>query len=395
MVNVILKKGRERSVLRGHPWLFSGAINKVEGHAQSGETVRVLDASGSFLAFGAYSPDSQIRVRIWSVNEQTEISSEFFSRRIKAAWQKRLNLKISEQSNAYRLLNAEADGLPGLIADFYDDFLVVQFLSAGSEFWKETIVRQLQSLFKPKGIYERSDVNIRKKEGLPLSKGLLTGEEPPDLVEIQEDHLHFYVDVKNGHKTGFYLDQRENRAVVAQFAKNREALNCFAYTGGFGLAALKAGAKKVVNVEAVGKLLTLIGKNTQLNGLDSSRSENVKGDVFKILRQFHAENRQFDLIVLDPPKFAEAQSHLKRAGRGYKDINLQAFKIIRPGGYLFTFSCSGLMKPDLFQKIVADAAIDAGREARVVRFLSQAADHPIVLSIPESLYLKGLLLQVW
>lgn len=395
MKEVILKAGRQASLLRRHPWVFSGAVHSAPSQIKSGETVLITDVSGKPIAIGAFSPKSQIRVRVWSFNLQEEIDFRFLRQRLNTAIEKRNTLKLPEHTNAYRMVNAEADGLPGLIIDRYADFFVIQILSAGTEFWKNEIVQLLRELLNPKGIYERSDAEARKKEGLIARKGLVWGEEPPDRLQIKENGLHFLVDVKNGHKTGFYLDQRENRKLISEFAGDQEVLNCFAFTGGFGLSAVQGGAKHVVNVEAVGGLITEIERNVQLNEFDPNRFEHVKGDVFQILRRFVEAERRFDMIILDPPKFAERQNHLPKASRGYKDINLQAFKLLKPGGYLFTFSCSGLMKPDLFRKIVSDAALDAGREAQILRFLSQDKDHPIVLNIPESEYLKGLLLKVW
>ncbi len=395
MKSVVLKKGREASLLRRHPWIFSGAVQKAQPKPKNGETVLILRHDGTPLAVGAFSGKSQIRVRIWSFDPTEPIDAAFFHTRIKQALAKRQALKLAETSNAYRLISSEADGLPGLIVDRYADFAVLQFLSAGAEFWKKEIVAAVNALLKPRGIYERSDSEARQKEGLQAQKGVLTGAEPPDRIEIEEHGLRFLVDVKNGHKTGFYLDQRANRLLVRRFAAGKEVLNCFAYTGGFGLAAAQGKAKHIVNVEAVGSLIAESERNVAVNDLNAQRFEHIKGDVFKLLRRFTEEDRLFDLIVLDPPKFAERQSHLPRAARGYKDINLQAFKLLRPGGYLFTFSCSGLMKPDLFRKIVADAALDAGRQVQILRFLSQDADHPVALHIPESEYLKGLLLKVW
>ncbi len=395
MKKVVLKKGRQASLLRRHPWIFSGAIHSAPSQIKSGETVLITDDLQTPIAIGAFSPKSQIRVRVWSFNPQEKIDLSFFRNRLNAAIEKRKTLKLPEQTNAYRLVNAEADGLPGLIVDYYAQYLVIQILSAGAEYWKDGIVQRLRETINPKGIYERSDAEARKKEGLPLQKGLIWGEEPPDRLRIEENGLHFWVDIKNGHKTGFYLDQRENRKLVSEFAENKDVLNCFAFTGGFGLSAAKGRAKSVVNVEAVAGLLTEIEQNIKLNRLNPNLFENIKGDAFRILRKFVEDERKFDLIILDPPKFAERQSHLPKASRGYKDINLQAFKLLKTGGYLFTFSCSGLMKPDLFRKIVSDAALDAGREAQILKFLSQDKDHPIVLNIPESEYLKGLLLKVW
>ena len=406
MKAIKLKRGREKSVLRKHPWIFSGAIASVEGRPKPGETVEILDCSGTRLGRGAYSPESQITVRAWTFDPEEEISPEFFRGRFERAVASRGssvaemnrgvdNRRAVETSRAAaRLVNAESDGLPGIIVDRYGEFLVVQFLTAGAEYWKGAVIEELERLIPCAGVYERSDVAVREKEGLPLFAGTLSGQEPPDLVEIEEGPCRFLVDIKRGHKTGFYLDQRDNRAIFTEYARGAEILNCFSYTGGFGIAALKAGAMSVTNIDSSAAALELARRNVELNGLDVSRVENVEGDAFTILRRYRDAGRQFDLAVLDPPKFAESQSQLMRASRGYKDINLLAFKLIRPGGMLFTFSCSGLMSPELFQKIVADAALDAGRDAQIVRRLAQASDHPIALGFPEGGYLKGLVCRV-
>ncbi|MFH1852459.1 MAG: class I SAM-dependent methyltransferase [Candidatus Neomarinimicrobiota bacterium] len=394
MTGIILKPGRERSLLRLHPWIFSGAIKKVNSAPRPGETVDLFSADGRFLGRGAYSPVSQIRVRVWTFDEGETIDVAFFEKRIKAAVALRKAAGIAQQTDACRLVATEADGLPGLIVDRYGAFLVCQFLSAGAAYWQSTVVDILRHSPGVTGIYQRSDADVRGKEGLEPVRGLLWGAEPPELVEIVENGLKFLVDIRNGHKTGFYLDQRENRQLVRSCSADKDVLNCFAYTGGFGLAALQGGARQVTNVESVAGLLSLIDQNRQLNSLDEQLCMNVKADVFQLLRQYDETGRTFDIIVLDPPKFAESQSNLPRASRGYKDINRLAFKLLRPGGLLFTFSCSGLMKMDLFQKIVADAALDAGRDGRILQWLRQGADHPVTLPFPESLYLKGLLVEV-
>ncbi len=394
MATVFLKPGREKSLLRRHPWIFSGAVDRVEGQPSMGETVQLAAADGKVLALGAYSPHSQIAIRAWSFDLEARITPEFFRARLQQAIHSRRLLPSLRTTNAIRLVNAESDGLPGVIADQYGDFLVCQFLSAGAEFWRETIVAQLREVVPCAGIYERSDVEVRAKEGLELRAGLLWGEEPPQWLEIEEGGCRFLVDVRGGHKTGFYLDQRENRALLAEYAAGKDVLNCFAYTGAFGVRALKAGAAQVTNVETSAGALELARRHAELNGLDAARLENVDGDVFKVLRQYRDARRQFDLIALDPPKFAESQHQLERACRGYKDINLLAFKLLRPGGVLFTFSCSGQVSPELFQKIAADAALDAGREAQFLQRLGQAADHPTALSFPEGSYLKGLVCRV-
>lgn len=394
MNKVILKPKREHSLLRRHPWVFSGAVEKTEGEHQPGATVDVFSRNGQFLGRGAWSPVSQIRVRIWSFDEKETIDDSFFKKKITQAIKLRNDLQIPAGTNALRLVAAEADDLPGVIIDRYDNFLVCQFLSSGAEFWKNTIVEQLKSLTGIPNIYERSDVDVRRKEGLKPVQGVLNGERPPDLIEISENGLRFYIDIKKGHKTGFYLDQRDNRQLVRAFSSERDVLNCFSYSGGFGVTALNAGAAHVTNVEDNENLVGLTSQNFELNNLDENRYSNIKADVFKQLREYLQTKKTFDLIVLDPPKFAGSQSQLKGASRGYKDINLLAFKLLRPGGILFTFSCSGLMKPELFQKIVADAAIDSGRNIQILRWLTQSSDHPVKLHIPESYYLKGLILQL-
>jgi 23S rRNA (cytosine1962-C5)-methyltransferase len=391
MQTIILKKTREKSILKHHPWIFSGAIEKISGNPQPGETVIIQAFDGRSLGSGAWSPQSQIAVRMWSFDSQEAIDEQFFQRKLHQSILLRQQLLTNPDTNALRLVNAESDGLPGLIVDKYTDFLVCQFLAAGSEYWKTTIISLLQELIPAIGIYERSDVGVRQKEGLPPTTGLLSGKEPPQLVEIKENGIRFLVDIKNGNKTGFYLDQRENRKRFAEFARNSEILNCFAYTGGFGIYALAAGAKQVTNIETSADALDLLNQNVMLNGLNPDRTDNIKDDVFQTLRRFRDSRRTFDLIVLDPPKFAESQSQLRKASRGYKDINLLAFKLLRSGGILFTFTCSGQMNAALFQKIVADAALDAGRTVKIIGYLSQAADHPIALNFPEGRYLKGLI----
>ncbi|NTV15081.1 MAG: 23S rRNA (cytosine(1962)-C(5))-methyltransferase RlmI [Desulfobulbaceae bacterium] len=394
MATLTLKPGKERSLLRHHPWLFSGAVAKGLAGLQPGATVDLLSSRGEFLAHAAASPHSQIVARVWSFAREEAIDREFFRRRLSQALVRRAGLPGLEATTGLRLVNAESDGLPGLIVDRYGDLLVCQFLAAGPEFWKATIVELLGELLPHRTIYERSEAAVRAKEGLAPVKGLLAGPEPPELVEIEEGGLKFLVDVVNGHKTGFYLDQRENRRTVGLFARGRSVLNCFAYSGGFGLHALAGGASRLTNLEISAPSLALLAENLRHNGLLDARVENVQGDVFELLRRYDREGRRFDLIVLDPPKFVESQGQLPRGARGYKDINRLAFALLNPGGLLFTFSCSGLLPADLFQKIVADGALDAGREARIISKLGQALDHPIALNFPEGSYLKGLLCRV-
>ena len=387
MNSVILKRGRDKNLLQRHPWIFSGAIERVEGSPGVGETVTVCSFDRKPLAQAAWSPQSQIAVRVWSFNPETMIDAAFFRTKLKNAFAARRNIN----SNAVRLVAAESDGLPGLIIDRYADWIVCQFLSTGSEYWKDTIVELLQEFFPDLSIYERSDVSVREKEGLPSRCGVLAGAEPPDQVEIAENGMRLLVDIKAGHKTGYYLDQRDSRLAVRNWAEGRDVLNCFSYTGGFGVAALLGGAKHVLQMDSSEPALDIARKNAGLNGLDPVASEYICGDVFKELRRFRDSRRDFDLIILDPPKFIESRSQLEGGARGYKDINLLAFKLLRPGGLLFTFSCSGLMEMPLFQKIVADSALDAGRNAQILAVLNQSPDHPIALNFPEGAYLKGLL----
>ncbi len=395
MPSIVLKKNRDRSLLRRHPWIFSGAIAQVEGKPQPGETVNIQGADSTDYGSGAYSPHSQIRVRVWTFNPGEEVTPTFFQTRLEQALALRDHIIQKSDLPSYRLINAESDGFPGLIVDRYADFLVCQFLSAGAEFQKDTIVEQLNKRMPNSGIYERSDAAVRKKEGLVQQVGVLSGNEPPELLEINEGPYKFFVDIKNGHKTGFYLDQRENRNSIAAYAQNAQVLNCFSYTGGFTVTALKGGAESVTNIDSSASALELLQKNIIVNNLDTARTENRVGDVAAILRHYRDAARQFDMIILDPPKFAESRSQVQKASRGYKDINLLACKLLRPDGILVTFSCSGLVSRDLFQKIVADAALDAGREVQIIRQLSQSPDHPVKTNFPEGNYLKGMVCRVY
>lgn len=391
MSSVFLKKSADSFIKRKHPWIFSGAIEKVEGNPANGETIQIFSSNKTLVGVGSYSPSSQIRVRVWSFNPEEKIDKDFFRKKFLAASQFRKRIVDTSQTNAYRIINSENDGLPGLIVDRYADYLICQFLSSGSDFHKKIITETLDEVFNPIGIYERSDVEIRIKEGLEPTKGTLSGKEPDDLIQILENGLKFSVDVKNGHKTGFYLDQRDNRKLVSEFSRGKNVLNCFSYTGGFSVYALSSGAKNVTQIESSESALDLSIKNIELNNFDVSCVENINGDVFEVLRKFRDERRTFDLIILDPPKFAESESQIQKASRGYKDINLLAIKLLNPGGILFTFSCSGHISQELFQKIVADAALDSGREVKIIKQLTQAADHPVALNFPEGLYLKGLI----
>jgi 23S rRNA (cytosine1962-C5)-methyltransferase len=393
--SVTLKKSADKFIKRKHPWIFSGTIEKVDGNPSNGETVQILTLDKKLVGSGSYSPTSQIRARVWSFNPEEKIDSDFFERKISMAASFRDKLIDTSITNVYRIINAESDGLPGLIVDRYSDFLVCQFLSAGAEFNKQIIIEILNEDFKPSGIYERSDVEVRTKEGLQPTQGLLKGNVPDDLIEVKENGFKFLVDIKGGHKTGFYLDQRDNRKFISEFSKGKSVLNCFSYTGGFSVYALASGVEKVTQVEASASAIDLSMKNFELNNLNSSLVENINGDVFEVLRKFRDERKTFDLIILDPPKFTESASQIQKASRGYKDINLLAFKLLNQGGILFTFSCSGHISPELFQKIVADSALDSGREVRIIKQLTQSSDHPVSTYFPEGLYLKGLICSVY
>ncbi|MBI1887218.1 MAG: class I SAM-dependent methyltransferase [Nitrosomonadales bacterium] len=363
---VLLKEGREKSLLRRHPWVFSGAVEFVAGSPQKGDTLPVRDASGNFLAWAAYNPDSQITARVWSWREREAIDAAFFRRKIAAALAARDALGLRRDSNGLRLIHAESDGLPGLVVDRYGDVLVMQIGSAGAERWRDAIADILQELCNPLCIYERSDSDSRRLEGLEQRNGVLRGA-LPESVEVVEHGLRFKVDVAAGQKTGFFLDQRDNRALTETLARDRDVLNCFCYTGGFSLYALRGGAKSMLSIDASGDALRIAAENLAANNLDASRAEWSEADVFQALRKLRDQGRSFDFIILDPPKFAPTAAFAEKAARGYKDINL---------------------------KIIAGAALDAGVDAQIVHRLHASADHPVLLSFPEGAYLKGLVLRV-
>jgi len=384
-----LRPGREKSLLRRHPWIFSGAVQGVNGEPVSGGTVDVLSSSGQFLARAAYSPNSQIRARVWTFEDE-RVDADFFRRRIRSALATRQTLKVEGQSNGYRLIYAESDGIPGLIVDRYREVLVLQSLTAGSEFWKSALADLLLEETRLSTIYERSDADVRQLEGLEPQTGILRGDLASIIISMTENGLKFNVNLQSGHKTGSYLDQRENRLRVRELAKDKAVLDCFCYTGGFTVNALAGGATSVLSIDSSADALSLCSENIALNHLNASRQTSLEADVFQALRKFRDENRSFDMVILDPPKFAPTAAQAERAARGYKDINLLAFKLLRTGGMLITFSCSGGIDVGLFQKIVAGAALDAGVEAQIVEHLSQGPDHPVSLHFPEGAYLKGL-----
>ncbi|QNM97493.1 class I SAM-dependent rRNA methyltransferase [Chitinimonas koreensis] len=390
MHTVQLKPGREKSALHRHPWLFSGGIAQVDGEPEAGATVRVVAHDGRFLGWAAYSPASQIRIRFWGFDEGEAIDRAFFRRRLQRALASRSQLALA--GNAARIVHAESDGLPGLVVDRYGDVVVAQFLSAGPEAWREVIVDELMDLTGAAAVFERSDADVRELEGLAPRAGLIAGKLPEE-VDIEEYGIRYRVDIEAGQKTGFYLDQRANRRRIGELATGADVLNCFCYTGGFSLAALRGGARSVVSVDSSAEALAAARVNAALNEVDGERAEWVEADVFQYLRKLRDMGRQFDLIVLDPPKFAPTAQHVERAARAYKDINLWALRLLKPGGLLATFTCSGGMSADLFQKILAGSAWDAHAEAQIVERFSADVDHPVSLNFPEGDYLKGLLLR--
>jgi 23S rRNA (cytosine1962-C5)-methyltransferase len=386
MHKLILKPGREKSLKRRHPWVFSGAVAKVQGQPAPGETVGVWSATGEFLAVAAYSPQSQIVARVWDWEERA-IDGAFFSERIRQAVAQRRAL-LDADTNAIRLVHGESDGLPGVVADRYGDTVVVQLSSAGAERWREAIADALLETSGVARIWERSDAEVRALEGLAPVIAALRGAREPTRISMSEQSLQFEIDLEHGHKTGFYLDQRDNRRRVRTLARGRDVLDGFCYSGGFALNALAGGAKSVTAVDSSADALALARSNAELNKL--AQPEWLEGDVFQLLRRFRDQGRNFDLVVLDPPKFAPTAAHVGKAARAYKDINLLAFKLLRPGGLLATFSCSGGVAADLFQKIIAGAALDAGADAQIIERLGPGADHPVALNFPEGDYLKGL-----
>jgi 23S rRNA (cytosine1962-C5)-methyltransferase len=391
MSRLILKPTREKSLLRRHPWIFSGSIQSVEGSPESGATVEVLSSRGEFLGCAAYSPSSQIRARVWTFDPEEQVDADLLRRRVRTALVSRKAWGLERETDALRLIYAESDGIPGLIVDRYGEALVLQSLTAGAELWKETLADLVLEATGLRVIYERSDANVRGLEGLDSRVGWLRGALPATSFPVHENGLNFNVDLQTGHKTGFYLDQRHNRLRVRGLAAGRDVLDGFCYTGGFTLNALSGGAKSVLSVDSSAEALELCRENVLINGLPPSKHTVMEGDVFHLLRRFRDEGRTFDLIILDPPKFAPTAAQARKASRGYKDINLLAFKLLNPGGLLATFSCSGGVDADLFQKIVASAALDAGVEAQILEHFEQAIDHPVSLHFPEGMYLKGLL----
>lgn len=393
MTNIILQQGREKSILRRHPWIFSGGISRVEGNPHGGEIVTVRAENGAFLARGYWNSRSQIQVRILSF-EDVEIDKTWWRTMMLRAIEGRKHLT----TNAYRMINAENDFLAGLIVDKYGDWLVLQALTLGIDKIKRELAELLMEITGARGVFERSDADVRGKEGLKPVIGVLVGDAPPKHIVVEEG-VKFAVDVYRGHKTGMYLDQRENRLLLGKLLSQephlKQILNVFSYSGGFGLHALKHPQTSVINIDSSADALELGRDNLRVNRFDESRVNFVQADVFEDLRHRARRKEQADVVILDPPKFAHTQGQVDKAARGYKDINLNGFKLVKKGGYLFTFSCSGAISPDLFQKIVFGALEDSGRDAQIIRTLGAGDDHPVALSFPEGAYLKGLMLRVY
>lgn len=400
MADIVLKKGKEKSLLRRHPWVYDTAVARVVGKPEVGETVRVVAHDGRFLAWAAYSPASTLRARCWAYREDEEINDAWFERRIRDAIAAREPLRA--RTSAIRVIFGEADGLPGLIVDQYGDWLVTQFQAAGVEKHRELIGRLLMKVTGARGVYDRSDAATRRREGLEIRSECLAGEEPPATIEVEEDGVRYGVDVRVGHKTGFYVDQRESRLAAQRAAeefrrihgRGMRALNCFCYTGGFSLALLKGGADEVVSVDSSEEALAMARANAERNGFGEDRAKWVCDDVFACLRRLREAGEHFDLVILDPPKFASSHYHVDRAARAYKDINLNGLRLLQAGGELFTFSCSGAVDVELFQKIVAGAVIDSGLNAWAIGRFGAGADHPLLMTCPEGEYLKGMRLEV-
>ena len=388
-----VKYGKEKSILHHHPWVFKSAFEEtslfeLDKDIIPGEIVEIQDYKGSFLAFAYYNPDSNIRARILEWNKEICIDRNWWKKKIEIAIK---NRSFINNTNALRLIYAEADGLPGLIVDRYGDYLVLQALTAGIDLIKMEIAEILDELISPVAIYEKSDADVRSLEGLHSVKGIISGRDFPEEIIVNENGIKYYVNVKEGQKTGFYTDQRKNRLIAGKYCEEMDVLDCFCYTGGFTLNALNNNAKSVVSIDSSSIALNFLKRNIELNRLPFEKCELIEGDAFVALRKFRDIGRKFDIVILDPPKLAPTHLHKDKALRAYKDINLLALKLIKPGGFLISFSCSGGISIEDFKLMISWAGIDAHREVQVLHTLHQSPDHPILLSYPESEYLKGII----
>jgi len=394
MDSVRLKKGKEKAVRQLHPWIFSGAIDRIEGKPNNGDIISVTDSNTNFLAYGFFNDQSRVAVRLLEWDRETEINESWWRNKIRNAVKLRTDLQ-TDQTNTYRVIFSEADYLPGLIVDRYADFLSVQILTSGVERIKPLVLDELQILLEPKGVFDRSDASARAHEGMEASSGgVLLGSEPPELVNVKENGIVYQVNIAEGQKSGFYCDQRDNRKWVAEFAKGKKVLDCFCYSGGFSLNAMKNGASEVVSVDSSALALETLKKNIEVNNFQNIPQSQIQSDVNKQLRLFREENEKFDLIILDPPKYAPSRSALTKASRAYKDLNRMAMHLLNEGGLLATFSCSGAVDISMFKQIIAWAALDAGKNVQFIQQYSQPADHPVRSSFPEGEYLKGLLCRI-
>jgi len=393
-MNIILKKGKDKAAWQLHPWVFSGAIERTEGNPTNGDLVNVYNVQNEFIAYGYYNGDSRVAVRLLEWDEQQPVDELWWRNRVRRAVQARTDLFASGQTNTARLIFSEADFLPGLIADWFNDFISLQILTAGIERVKPIIVDELVNLLKPTGIYQRPDAHARAHEGLEVHSGVLAGSHPPAFVEVIENGVHYKVNIAEGQKSGFYCDQRENRLLVAQYAKGKRVLDCFCYSGGFTLNALKNGAVSVDSIDSSALAIDTLTQNIRLNQLQDIPCRTIHHDVHKQLKAFKENGDTFDLIILDPPKYAPSRSSLEKAARAYKELNRLGLGLLSSGGLLATFSCSGAMDIDTFKQVIAWAALDAGKEIQFIRQFAQPEDHPIRASFPEGEYLKGLLCRV-
>lgn len=394
MVEIKLKKGKEKAVYQRHPWVFSGALDKIKGKPENGDVVRLVDASGDFLAYGYYNDQSRVAVRLLEWNEEVVINADWYEQKIKSAIAGRTHLLADKETTACRLIFSEADFLPGLIVDRYADFLSVQILSSGIEKAKDIIIAALVKFLQPKGIFDRSDATARTHEGITAENGLLWGETPAEFIEVKENGILYHINIAEGQKSGFYCDQRDNRKILASYTKGKSVLDCFSYSGGFSLNAFAQGATQVTSVDSSALAIETLKQNIALNKFDAGKHTAIQSDVNKQLRQFSDEGVKFDVVVLDPPKYAPSRSALDRAARAYKDLNRRGLMLLESGGLLATFSCSGAVDIETFKQIIAWAALDAGKEVQVIYQFCQPEDHPVRLSFPEGEYLKGLLVSV-
>jgi len=393
MIDVILKKGKEKAAVLRHPWIFSGAVDKIKGKPENGELVTVKSFEKEFLAYAYYNDQSRVALRLLEWDENTSIDKEWYADKLKAAIQSRIPL-LNQDTDTCRLVFSEADFLPGLIVDKYADFLSLQVLSAGIEAVQQDIIDILVQELNPKGIFDKSDAGARKHENLEPVQGLLWGEHPPEFIEVKENGIRYHINIAEGQKSGFYCDQRDNRQILSAYTKGKTVLDCFCYSGGFTLNSLQKGASHVTSVDSSALAIETLAHNLELNGFDKERQHSIQSDVNKQLRLFREEGKKFEVIVLDPPKYAPSRSALDRAARAYKDLNRLGMQLLEKGGLLATFSCSGAVDLETFKQIIAWAALDAGREVQIVKQFSQPEDHPVRISFSEGEYLKGLLLRV-